>query len=75
MHGLVHGCMVWWCGGDVVGVGKMHGWTTWIGEVGLGHWGRSGLVLVVVRRYLVWYQGMKTKDYSIKLIQLMNGNP
>ena len=21
----------------------MHGYTTWIGEVGLGHWGRSGL--------------------------------
>ena len=36
------------CGGDygdvydVVGVGKMHGYTTWIGEAGLEPWWRSG---------------------------------
>ena len=31
--------------GDVVGAGKMHGYTTWIGEVGLEHWRRgSGFV-------------------------------
>ena len=35
-------------GGDVVEVVKMHGYTTWIGVVGLGLWGRSGLVLLVV---------------------------
>ena len=44
MHGSVHG----WCMGgggdvyDVVGVVKMHGYTTWIGEVGLEHWWVSG---------------------------------
>ena len=27
----------------MVGVGKMPWYTTWIVEVGLGHWGRSGL--------------------------------
>ena len=40
---VVHG--VWWCG-DVVmvccGGGKMHVCTTWIAEVGLEHWERSG---------------------------------
>ena len=48
--GAWHGCMGAWCGwcgdgGGVVmfgGVGKLHVYTTWIGEVGLGHWGRSG---------------------------------
>ena len=50
MHGSVHGCIAWctgiWVDGvydDVVGLGKMHLYTTWIGEVGLGHWGRFGL--------------------------------
>ena len=38
VNGMVHGCMVVvMCGG----VGKMHVCTTWIGEVGLGHWGWS----------------------------------
>ena len=39
-------CMAWCMGdgdGDVVGVRKRHGYTTWIGEVGLGHWERYGL--------------------------------
>ena len=31
---LVHGCMV--VVGDVVGVGLLHVYTTWIGDVGLG---------------------------------------
>ena len=42
MHGSVHG----WCmGGGVLmcgGVGKMHVYTTWIGEAGLEPWWRSG---------------------------------
>ena len=37
-HGMV--CMAWFC--DVVGVGKMHVCTTWISEVALGGWVRSG---------------------------------
>ena len=40
-------------------VGAWHGawwYTTCISEVGLGHWGRSGLVvMVMVRRKLVRY--------------------
>ena len=51
MHGSVHGwCMAWCMGGDdggdvddVMGVGKMQWYTTWIGEVGLGHGGRSNI--------------------------------
>ena len=43
MHGSVHGCMGVWLGDVEMGVGKMKWYTTWIGEVGLGHWGRSGL--------------------------------
>ena len=36
----MHGCVMRiWCGGG----GKKQWCTTWIGEVGLGHWGRSGL--------------------------------
>ena len=47
MHGSVHGwCMVWYMGGGGgvgdVGVDQMHVSITWIGEVGLEHWGRSG---------------------------------
>ena len=38
-------CMGWCMGGgggdDVVGVGKMPGYTIWIGVVGLGGWERS----------------------------------
>ena len=41
-------------------MGKLHWYTTWIGDVGLGHWGRCGLVLVMVMvmvgRDLVWSQ-------------------
>ena len=36
----------------IVGGGERYVYTTWIGEVGLEHWGRSGLVLVMVRRDL-----------------------
>ena len=43
LHVMVHGCMVEWCGYGVVGVGKMQWYTTRIGEVGLEHWGISGL--------------------------------
>ena len=42
MGGAWHGAWVHG-GGDVMMCGgKMHVYTTWIGEVGLGHWGRSG---------------------------------
>ena len=34
----------------VMVVGKMYGYTTWIGEVVLCRWEQSGLVVVVVRR-------------------------
>ena len=33
-----------------MGVGEMHGYTIWIGEVGLWHWWKSGLVVTVMMR-------------------------
>ena len=35
----------------------MHVYTTWIGGVGLG--GLVAVLLVMVRRYLVWYHDVK----------------
>ena len=59
VRGMVHGWMMWW------GVGKLQWYTTWIGEVGLGHWGRSGLVvMVMVSRDLVWSQDVKKSPES-----------
>ena len=47
------------------GVGQLQWYTTWIGEVGLGHWGRSGLVvMVMVSRDLVWSQDVKKSPES-----------
>ena len=37
VHGMVHGVVLMFGGG-----GKMHVCSTWIGEVGLGGWWRSG---------------------------------
>ena len=36
--GVVHGLVMW-----VIWWGGMQWYTTWIGKVGLGHWGMSGL--------------------------------
>ena len=50
VHGMVHGCM------DGAGGGG-----TWNGDVGLGGLGVVLLVMVMVRRYLVWYHAVKWK--------------
>ena len=63
--------MMWW------GLKKMHGCTTWIGEVGLGHWGE--VWMVTVRRWFFSeanynFLGMHSMDVNRPLTRWLIDN-